>query len=60
MCKTADTAERMVLRIMAYVFNKEYGKKYTNSEEKTGLVLFNKYPLQHIILGTEFCVLFLN
>ena len=29
---------------------------YTNSEEKAGLVLFNKYPLQHIILGTGFCV----
>jgi len=28
MSKTADTAERMVLRIMAYVFNKECGKKW--------------------------------
>jgi len=31
MSETADTAERMELRIMAYVFNKEYGKKYTNN-----------------------------
>lgn len=46
----------MILRIMAFLFTKEYGKKYTNSEEKAGLVMFNKYPLQHVIIGKRMFV----